>query len=156
MLIDEQERDERLGMLASKWITSLDALVMDDGAERYELVASEAENPEEICIAEETGALIRKVVGGRSEDELGHLDYETLEWLGHRLQTEGLVSSITVTREERKRLRDPQRVTGVTVEAGKSWGGRKKRREKLADNYHGRPSRKPKKRWERAEWEVAA
>lgn len=152
-LIAEQERDTRFGdRVGHAGIQSLDALVRtsnEDGSTRYELIGSDELDPAHVVLKKEEAARIRATVGNRTEEDLRRLDYRTLDYLGAKLQQEGLVSSISVTRAERVRIRDAEKHSGITALTHGSYGGRKKRREKILASRHSRPSRKPRKRWER-------
>lgn len=150
-LIASQERDQRVGdRVSHRWMRSLDARLGDgDGAEFGEIIGSEALDPAVILITAETTAVIESVTGNRTEEDVRKLDYRTLEHIAARLVEEDVVS-ISVQHSERQRLREPMRHAGIRALRQPSYGGHKTRREKLADNYHGRPSQKPRKRWERA------
>jgi hypothetical protein len=152
-LIEEQERDERTVLVSQGWVKSLDAMLADDGSELHELVASDDPDPARILIDEEQARLIREAIGNRTEEDIQRLDYHTQEWLAAKLRDAGL-AAIPVLRSERERLLDPIAHSGTNVTNSKSYGGRAKRREKVAANRHSRPSRKPRKRWTRDDWEA--
>jgi hypothetical protein len=152
-LIVEQERDDLLSHLVSRsGAISLDAVLFEDGSERYDLVGSADLDPAAILIEEENVASLTAATGGRSEEDIARLDYPTQQWIADKLREEGLVGAISVQRAERIRLREPQTHTGAGIHGGGSWGGKAKRLEKVRAQRHKRPSRKPPKRWSRERW----
>jgi hypothetical protein len=153
-LLAEQERDAR-SYIVSGWAKSLDAELADDGSELHELVGSDECDPAVLIVQQEFAERVNAAVGGRTEEDVRRLDFRTLEYVAEKLRAEGLVA-IPVQASERKRLNEPQTHTGSRILTRGGFGGKAKRREKVNAHRHKRPSRKPRKRWSRDDWEEAA